>query len=267
MSALALYSRNFRETGTKLRASREESPSISAGSWRTQGSFAPPAHRFSHHRACITELDATRQISQAGSATTELREGVETLVGIALQTLGIVRIELIPSEPLISQIPSPLSFGLAASTEPSGVAFADVAADGKRWGELRVFFELRPLRIENPLRFAKYLGQQLGAFLVRMELVLQRDALKRKAARFRTLVAKRKAIHRAKALLRHAHNISENEALVLMRRYVEQTGRTMHQIAEAIVFRDRQKWNQGREVPLAGGDDAGYRRRLARKRG
>jgi hypothetical protein len=180
-----------------------------------------------------------------------LGEGIETLARVALQTLGIIKIELVPREPLLAQIPKPLLFGSYMTTEPPGVAFAEVAADGKRWGELRVFFELHPLTIENPLRFAQYLGQQLGVLLVRMELVLQRDALRRQAARFRTLVAKPKAIHRAKALLRHAQNLSEDEALLLMRRYVEQTGRTMHQIAEAIVFSDRQKWNQSREVPIA----------------
>jgi len=65
------------------------------------------------------------------SAATELLEGIEILASIALQTVGIARIELIPHRPLRSQIPNPLSFGSAASPTPPGVAFAEVAADGK----------------------------------------------------------------------------------------------------------------------------------------
>lgn len=223
--------------------------------------------RLVHRQERITELDATRQISPACAATTELLEGIERLADIALQTVGILRIELIPGAPLLSQIPKPLQFGAGASAAPAlGVAFAEVAADGKRWGELRVFFELHPLTIENPLRFAKYLGQQLGTLLVRVGLLLERGALKRKAAQFKAPVAKRKAIHGARALWRHVHDISEDEAFALMRRYVEQTGRTMHQIAEAIVFSDQQKWNRPSGIPLLARNAPTYRKQAARKR-
>ena len=45
-----------------------------------------------------------------------------------------------------------------------------------------------------------------------------------------------------------------------MRRYVHQTGRTMHQIAEAIVFSDQNKWKQARVTPFSAADDQPHHR-------
>jgi hypothetical protein len=212
----------------------------------------------------ISELDATRQISRTAAVAPELVDGIESVIKVALQIPGINRVELSPGKPLLPQIPELLAFGPTDRSSTSGVAFAEVKADGKLWGELRVFFELRPLTLENPLRFARYVGQQLGVMLVRAELLVQQDVLRQKADRYKTVVARRKAIHRARALLRHAHNISDDEAFLLMRRYVEQTGRTMHQIAEAIVLSDQQKWSQPREFPVA--NRSTFRRKTAHAR-
>ena len=199
----------------------------------------------------LSELDATRQISRTAALTTELAGGIESVMKIALQISGINRIEFLPSQPLLTIIPELVTFGTTDPSSSSGVAFAEVKAAGKLWGELRVCFGLRPLTLENPLRFARYLGQQLGILLVRTELLVQQDVLRQRVERYKTVVARRKAIHRARALLRHAHNISEDQAFLLMRRYVEDTGRTMHQIAEAIVLSDQQKWSRPREFSVA----------------
>jgi hypothetical protein len=211
----------------------------------------------------ITELDATRRISRAGALATGLTDGIEAFANIALQTSGIVRVELAPGAPLLSQIPKVFVFDSSVAAITRAMAEAEIAAAGKKWGELRVFFELQPSTIENPLRFAKFLGQQIGVLLTRVELLVERESLKRKAALFKTLVTRRKAIHRARALLIHTHNISEDEALTLLRRYTLETGHTMHQVAEAIVFSDQQKWRQVRGIPFpATRDRSRYRRTI-----
>jgi hypothetical protein len=191
----------------------------------------------------MTELDATRQISRAAASATKFADGIDAFASIALLVKGIQRIELVPAEPLRRQIPKPLAFGPHVSGAAPALAIADITAEGKKWGELRVFVELHPSSIENPLRFAKYVGQQIAILLGRLELVLQRESLKKKALLFKTLVAKRKAIHRARALLVHTHHISEDDALLLLRRYTRESGRTMHAVAEAIIFSDQQKWH------------------------
>jgi hypothetical protein len=192
----------------------------------------------------MTELDATRQISRAAASATKFADGIEAFARIALLVKGIERIELVPGEPLRSQIPKPLAFGPNSSSATPASAIADIAAEGKKWGELRVFFELHPSSIEQPLQFAKYVGQQIAILLGRLELLVERESLKRKAQLFKTLVARRKAIHRARALLVHTHNISEDAALVLLRRHTRESGRSLHAVAEAIIFSDQQKWRR-----------------------
>jgi hypothetical protein len=199
----------------------------------------------------MTELDASRQISRVAASATRVDDGIDAFASIALQVNGIERIELIPAAPLVKEIPEPLTFGRDNPATTHASAIADVAAEGRTWGELRVFFELHPSSIENPLRFARYIGQQIAMLLSRLELVMERESLKRKARIFKTLVARRKAIHRARALLVHAHKITEDAALLLLRRYTRESGRSMHAVAEAIIFSDQRKWARRAEFRLS----------------
>jgi Xaa-Pro aminopeptidase len=135
-------------------------------------------------------------------------------------------------------------WGSQSDDGPIGSAVAEISAGGLTWGELRLHFHLHTSALESPLRFAKFLGQQIGLQLDRWSLQLRAGELKAQIERLQNIVDKRKALHRAKAIVANTRQISDAEALQFMRQLSETSGRGLHDVAEALIFGDAHKWTR-----------------------
>jgi hypothetical protein len=195
------------------------------------------------------ELEVARQIGRVTVTESDFDKAVIRIAELALQVSGVLLLEIAPAPPLLSLLGQAITFGGdAASIAGKGSAVAAIQADGKNWGELRIYFGLQPAALESPLRFAKFVAQQIGVAAVLADLRQRRESLLRKAAHLQNAVAKRKAIQRARALLVHAHKISEDEAFLLLRRYCDESGRSLQQVADAVILGDQQRYRKARSI-------------------
>jgi ANTAR domain len=182
----------------------------------------------------LTELEATRQIGREASAAND-RRALAGIVATALTIRGVqaVRIEIKREA---------LAWGANLDGRPHGSAVAEIAASGQSWGDLRLSFELHDSSLDSPLRFAKFLAQQIAGILSRETLLHQRELLRVQIARLRDIVAKRKAIQRARAIVANSRKVTERDALILMCKLSRESKRTLHEVAEAFIFGEAKKW-------------------------
>ena len=186
----------------------------------------------------LTETEATREISRIATGQRVSLETAESIVTVALRVSGTRALHLQRTE----TAGLPVTWGVAPAPGVHGAAVAEVSARGRKWGELRLFFDLKSTEMESPLRFARFLGQQIARVLEELALMAERERLRRKVEQLKTAIARRKAIHRAKAIVASSHGIPEIEALKLMCGYSRESGRTLYQVAEAFIFGERSKW-------------------------
>ena len=196
----------------------------------------------------FTELEASKEMSRVASSGNDVTTVIESVVRIALRVNGIKRIQIDYSESVSGTAQEPFVWGSMCEEGAVASAVATIGAGQQRWGELRLYFELQPSTLESPLRFAKFLAQQIGLQLSRWSLNLRSDELKEQIEQLRKIVEKRKAIQRARAIPANTRQISDAEALQVMRQYSRESGRTLHQVADAFIFGDAQKWTVGRYV-------------------
>ena len=197
----------------------------------------------------LCELEASREISRIGSSALDVTTVIQSIGYIALRVNGVKRIQMayaescgnVPAEALTW---SATTWNTASDDSPVASAVASVAAGGQVWGELRLYFDLQPSALESPLRFAKFVGEQIAVQLDRWSLMTQADNLKIQTERLRKIIEKRKTLQRARAIIANSKQINDTDALKLMRRYAGETGRSLHQVAEALIFGDAQKWLQ-----------------------
>ena len=183
----------------------------------------------------LTEVEALRKISQISASATEGEAAVNSIAVTALRVLGSLRIRIAGrgAEPgsAIDQ-----SWGPVRVPQPHGTAIADIVSRGIHHGELRLDFDLRNFQTESPLRFAKFIAQQIAGVLHRAALVHQAELLKCKVELVRTITAKRKAIRRATAIVAKSFGLNEAEAFASMCRQAREFGWSLHQIAEAHIL-------------------------------
>ena len=80
-------------------------------------------------------------------------------------------------------------------------ATADIAAGGLHWGTLRIGFHLRVIHLESPLRFARFVGEQMAGVIDRLAREKERATLTETVEQLRNVLASRKAIDRAQGIL------------------------------------------------------------------
>jgi hypothetical protein len=193
----------------------------------------------------ISELDATREISQIISSGRDVPSSIEAIVAVALKVSGVKRLQIQYADPADNGPAEPLVWGSPSREGVWGSAVADIGAHGQSWGELRLYFELQPSTLESPLRFAKFVAQQVALQLSRWSLTRRADTLKAGIEQLRKIIEKRKAIQRARAIIGNAQGINDSEALRVMREHSRESGRTLHEVAEAFIFGDPEKWSGG----------------------
>jgi ANTAR domain len=185
------------------------------------------------------------EISRLTSSERDVTAAIESVAAIALRVSGVKGMQIQYIDPADGTSAEPFVWGALPKDAVVGSAVADICAGGQSWGELRLYFELLPSTLESPLRFAKFLAQQIGLQLSRWSLTVRADALKEQIEQIRKIIERRKAIQRARALVANAKRIDDSEALRLMRQYSRESGRSLHQIAEALIFGEPGKWTGG----------------------
>jgi hypothetical protein len=191
----------------------------------------------------LSELEVIRDISRIASSKNDITSVIESIARFALAVNGVVRVHIEYGNALGAS-PGSFVWGSRSDDGPIGSAVAELSAGGLIWGELRLHFHSHTSALESPLRFAKFLGQQIGLQLDRWSLQSRAGELKAQIERLQKIVDKRKALHRARAILANTRQISEPEALQFMRQLSESSGRSLHDVAEALIFGDAQKWTQ-----------------------
>jgi hypothetical protein len=191
----------------------------------------------------ISELDAIREISRISSSGHDVSIAIESIAAVALKVSGVKQVQIQYSDSADGTSAEPFLWGSSAGGGVVGSAVAEICAAGQSWGELRLYFELQPSTLESPLRLAKFLAQQVGLQLSRWSLKVRAGALKQEIEQLRKIIEKRKAIQRARAIIANAKGIDDGEALRVMREYSRESGRTLHQVAEAFIFGHPRKWS------------------------
>ena len=185
--------------------------------------LAVPARIVPAYRVKLTELDALREISRevansAGPAT------VESIARIALRISGIYHIEINGAE--WGQVPKRTSVGTASH------------------GPVKITFDLEVAVLDSPLRFARFVAQQVLHLASIEDLKAQRRKLRDKIQLLSGILGRRKAIHRARAIIRGREGLTEAAALERLREYSRERGKKLHEIAEAIVISEGQVWKR-----------------------
>ncbi len=184
----------------------------------------------------LNELEVSREVSRVASRATLVDEALPTFSSLVLRLKGLRAIGIEDAPAIEALTTRPLAWRDGARSTPRGAVVADIAAAGRRWGTLRLQFDLEQIKIEDPLGLVRFLGQQLGILLNRFELEREHDRLLEKVTRFRIRLATRKAFERAKGVLAHKRGITQLEAARLLVKYRRSSGRPMRIVAEAVIF-------------------------------
>ena len=192
----------------------------------------------------LTELEVTREISRVVASSREDEITLEAIGSLALKVSGVKGIYVKKIVETNSYFRNAALWN-ATANKSVGSAVAALATNGQQWGELRIYFDLKSDSLESPLRFVRFLAQQIEGVLNKSNLEYQGEQFRKQIQTLRSIVARRKAIHRAKALVANTRNISDREALRTMCSLSRESGKTLHQIAEAFIFSDELKWQGG----------------------
>jgi uncharacterized small protein (DUF1192 family) len=178
----------------------------------------------------FSELEVLRDISRIAAATTDPKAALRDITHVLLRVPGICGIEV---DGLTTISPRD-------STHRHGLAVAGMKGDRK----LKLHFDLRQHALDRPWRLARFVANHMDAVLTRWELEERRTALKQEIERIGEIVARRKAIHRARAILCKSNQISERAALMLLREYSRNQKRSLHAIADAIIISGSTAWTK-----------------------
>ncbi|MGA2602109.1 MAG: ANTAR domain-containing protein [Bryobacteraceae bacterium] len=184
----------------------------------------------------LSELEVSREVSREASRATQPDEALHAFAALVLRIKGVraMKIEDAPAvEPLVA---GPLAWRDSARSTPRGAVVADIAAAGRRWGTLRLQFDLEQIKMEDPLAFARFLGQQTGILLNRFDLEREHGRILEKVTRFQTRLATRKVFERAKGVLSHKRGITQQHAARLLLSYRRNSGCSMRVVAEAVIY-------------------------------
>lgn len=190
---------------------------------------------FIHSQRRISELDLLRVVSTITWTSAHEESALTSIAAAALRLPGLIGLRFEPLEHLfhlpIYESTQP------HSTSPRAFALATVSANGRSYGQLRIFFDPHSsLTLESPVRLAKFIGQQLG-------LLLHRIALNREYQRHSAILQsidcilrRRKVIHRAAVILAEQRNTPKAEAISFMVGYARRNRRSLLEISEALIF-------------------------------
>ena len=181
-----------------------------------------------------SELGVTQEISRLASAARRYDEALHAIFSVVLAVPGVWKISI--------EAPPELAEWLTldrASKRPKGQwgsAIARLEAGLHRWGQVRICFEL-PCEISGgPLRFARYLAQQIAALLDRTALRDQRALLQQQIVALTRRLETRKAVARAIGLIARRDHLSPEAALERIAAVARRHRRSVLLTAQSIIF-------------------------------
>ena len=187
----------------------------------------------------LTELDLLRAVSNI-TWTADHEESA--LAAIAAAVLNLPGLTGFRFEPQVEAARNLLHLPIyeaskPRSSGPSASAVSAACANGQTYGQLRIFFDPNSsLKLESPVRLAKFIGQQIGLLLHRIALRREHQRHSAHLAAIERAIRRRKAIRRAAVILATQRNVSEAEATSFMVSYARRNHRTLFEISEALVF-------------------------------
>jgi len=196
----------------------------------------------------LGELEVTHRISRTASQAADMQEALDEIASLALRVEGIRSVNIEHRDELRQLAGGPFRWGLPSGGVNEGCATADVASGGSHWGTLRIGFHLRVIHLESPLRFARFVGEQMAGVIDRLAREKERATLTETVEQLRNVLASRKAIDRAQGILAGRQKISHAEAGVALRKYSSESGNDLRRVAEAVILSEQ-----------AGQDDACFR--------
>jgi hypothetical protein len=176
------------------------------------------------HRTNLTELDAVRAISREVSKGVDAACTFEVIARVILRVRGIYQVQI--GNEKWGQVPDRASVGSALS------------------GNVRFVFDLHRSVLESPVRFAKFVAQQAAHVGELCGLQRQKADLKTKIDLIGRIIARRKAVHRARAILRNREGLNEAAAFACLVRHSRERRKRLHEIAEAIILSEGMAWRR-----------------------
>jgi hypothetical protein len=196
-------------------------------------SVLPQTQPSQSNRYPIDEAAALQAISYLAATVGDLESGLKGVAESALRIPGLHKVQLEPSV----LFPPLETLEWYASRRPvlCGSATAFLEAGGRSWGVLRLHFEPRIDTVESPLRFARFLAQQVALLLNRFALEDQCDAQLATIERLRRRLHTRIEVNRAAQIVAKLRGTNEKEALALLIRRARQSRSRLVNVADAII--------------------------------
>jgi hypothetical protein len=194
---------------------------------------AAQPHALPYTEQPLNEAEALYRIGHQAVVASNLEATVESILALGLRVAGVTGTAI---EPLPGYGWPYRQVDTASTSAPPGTAVADIAAGGRNWGTIRIYFSLSQNGLESPLRFTRFIGQQIGIVLSRIELLNKREAAERTFAALERRLLTYKRVQRAKGILAQKLAVSEQEALHWIRRSARSARRSLIEVSEAIIF-------------------------------
>ncbi len=166
-------------------------------------------------RIHLSELDAAREISRLIAYGGDREDVLASIAVAALRVPGVYKIQI-----------GGASWGNAAGA-PLGSAVH---------GDVRVFFDLQSASLESPLRFARFLDEQVSSLEDMLALNEERRRWSDKLGSLGRVIERRKLIQRARAVLRVREGLTDAAALGRLVASARSQAQTLQRVAEAVLI-------------------------------
>ena len=166
-------------------------------------------------------------VSATASHSLDTRRAIDQIAELAAAIPGVASVEFAG---LDVEAGNPASEGVATAS-------ADIRARGRKFGEVRIRFDLRRTPLKQPVQLARFIGQQVALLAARAEDEAFYAQRRREIAQYRDELQRRKVVQRARGILARDHGVSQSRNGP--GRWEDHTGRPLRHIAEAIVTASR----------------------------
>lgn len=192
------------------------------------------SHPLSTRPSILGELEASLEISRLASAARRYHDALEAIFAVVVAVPGVWRIT--------TEVPPDVGHWLTLDRigkRPKlqwSSAIAPLDAGLHRWGQLRLCFELSSEISNSPVRFTKYVAQQIAALLDRTALRDQTEVLRQQISALSRRLEVRKAVARAVGLVARRDRVSHERALAQVTALARHHRRSLLLTAQSIVF-------------------------------
>ncbi|MBV8071831.1 MAG: ANTAR domain-containing protein [Acidobacteriaceae bacterium] len=177
-----------------------------------------------------SESEVLRDIGRIAWSAPRIEHGLEEIASAVFRLPGMHVLELhVETMPVFTKA----AYGACRT---SGSAVEAVQANGLTWGTLRIYFDPALAQVETPLRFTRFVAQQIALLLDRLSLLREIEMQHRRLAHLKRRLETRKAVHRAAGVLAQARDIPDADALRIIIQEARRSRRTLLHLAQALIL-------------------------------